>query len=183
LGDDVPVPVVLGSAARGDVASLLSAFDMLLTAENTDVILRRAIELARSRVGLERVGIYLVDEAAKRMIGSWGTDLAGELVDEHQVMFDFNDGVVDVFRRAEGEGKPFTVLDNCPIVVHERDSSEVVGRAWVACTPIRSARARIGMMFNDVGLSGAPVDEAKQGGAQADWDKDRRVDFVELQKQ
>jgi peptidoglycan-associated lipoprotein len=25
--------------------------------------------------------------------------------------------------------------------------------------------------------------EAKQGGAQADWDKDRRVDFVELQRQ
>ena len=38
----------------------------------------------------------------------------------------------------------------------------MAGRGWVACTPIVSARATIGMLFNDPGLSRAPVDETKQ---------------------
>jgi AraC-like DNA-binding protein len=155
----------MGQSAQGDWASLLSAFNTLLAAENTESIVRRAVELARSRIGLQRVGLYLVDEAAQRMIGTWGTSFNGELVDEHQAMFELNDGVLDVFRRAEAGGPPFTVLDNCPIVAHQGNSSQVAGRGWVACIPIRSARARIGMMFNDSGLSGAPIDEGKQGNA------------------
>ena len=41
----------------------------------------------------------------------------------------------------------------------------MIGRGWVACTPIRSTRAPIGMLFNDTGISGEPVDEAKQAHA------------------
>jgi hypothetical protein len=41
----------------------------------------------------------------------------------------------------------------------------VIGRGWVACTPDRSTRAPIGMLFNDTGVSGEPVDEAKQAHA------------------
>jgi len=161
---DVPVPVLMSTSESSSLASLLSAFDMLLTADNTDAVVRRAIELARSRIGLDRVGIFLIDEGAACMLGTWGTDLNGAPVDERHVMFELGDSVLDVFRRAESEGKHFSVLDNCPIVVHD-GATDVVGRGWVACTPIRSARARIGMMFNDVGLTRAPVDEEKQSKA------------------
>jgi AraC-like DNA-binding protein len=164
LGDRAPDPVFVAKSARGELAALLSAFDMLLTADQEDAICLRAIELARSHIGLDRAGIFLIDSGTRRMLGTWGTDLCGEIIDERHVMFDLNEGVLDVFRRAEA-GEFFTVLDNCPIVVQGKDSSEVAGRGWVACTPIRSARSRFGMMFNDVGLSGAPVDEAKQARA------------------
>jgi AraC-like DNA-binding protein len=86
-------------------------------------------------------------------------------VDEHHVMYDAGDNDRQVFRRAALQGIPFTVIDNCPIVVQLESETRVVGRGWVACTPIRSARASIGMLFNDAGLSGAPVDEAKQARA------------------
>jgi AraC-like DNA-binding protein len=59
----------------------------------------------------------------------------------------------------------FTVFENCPIIEHQRGETRVAGRGWVAKTPIRSANAAIGMMFNDAGLTGAPVDEAKQAHA------------------
>lgn len=160
-----PTPVFVPKSARGELASLLSAFDMLLTADHTDAILRRAVEIFRRRIGLVRVGIFVIDEAGQRMLGTWGTDLGGEIVDEHHVMFDLNEGVLDVFRRAERQGEHFTVLDDCPIVVQRKESSEVVGRGWLACTPIRTPRARLGMMFNDAGLSGAPFDESKQARA------------------
>jgi AraC-like DNA-binding protein len=68
----------------------------------------------------------------------------------------------EVFRRACVEGTPYTVFENCPIVVQRRRETLTVGRGWVACTPIRSAGRRVGMLFNDAGISGAPVDESKQ---------------------
>jgi len=165
FGSEYPMPKPLGSSAPSELARLLSAFDMLLTANDVDAVLRRAIGVARDLVGLDRVGIFLVDEAAERMLGTWGTDLSGGLVDEHQVMFELNGDVVELFRRAELGGQPFTVLDNCPIVEHRNGTSDIVGRGWVACTPIRSPRRRIGIMYNDARLSGTPIDESMQARA------------------
>ena len=164
-GSEVPMPKALDSSGPGELTRLLSAFDMLLTADNVDAVLRRAIGVARDLVGLDRVGIFLVDEAAERMLGTWGTDLSGGLVDEHQVMFDLNGDIIDLFRRAELGGHPFTVLEDCPIVEHRNGTSGIVGRGWVACTPIRSPRRRIGIMYNDARLSGTPLDESMQARA------------------
>ena len=80
-------------------------------------------------------------------------------------MYDLSETDREAFRRAEEEGAHFTVFENCPIVEHHQGETRVAGRGWVACTPIRSTRAPIGMMFNDTGLSGEPVDEAKQAHA------------------
>jgi AraC-like DNA-binding protein len=165
LGPKVPVPTVVNRSARGDLASLLSAFDEVRALEDTDAVLRRAVEVARERIGLARVGLFLLDGPRSLMLGTWGTDLGGALVDEHHIMYEVNDTDREAFRRAEEDGAHFTVFDNCPIVDHRQGETRVGGRGWVACTPIRSARAPIGMLFNDTGLSGTPVDEAKQARA------------------
>ena len=89
------------------------------------------------------------------MLGTWGTDISGAIVDEHHIMYDVSDTDREAFRRAEEEGEHFTVFENCPIVEHHKGETRVVGRGWVACTPIRSTRAPIGMLFNDTGVSGA----------------------------
>ena len=165
MGAETPAPVLVRSSTPSEFAEMLSAFSMLLSIAHTDAIVRRAIELARFRIGLARVGVFLIDETGAQMLGTWGTDLQGELVDERNVMYALGASELDFFRRAELEGQHFTVLDNCPIVVQRPNATDVVGRGWVACTPIRSPRNRIGMMFNDSGLSGEPVDEHKQARA------------------
>ena len=165
LGAKAPVPRVVVRSMRGKLAALLSAFDEILALDDTDAILRRAVELAQERIGLARAGIFLLDRAHNRMLGTWGSDLAGGIVDEHHIMYDLTATDLEAFRRAEQQGEHFTVFDNCPIVEHRERETRVVGRGWVACTPIRSARATIGMLFNDTGLSGAPVDEGKQAHA------------------
>jgi len=161
LGSNQPVPSMIDHPAQVELASLLSAFDELLALDDTDKILRRAVELLRERIGFPRVGLFLLDEARDLMLGTWGTDLDGNLVDERHVMYDLGENDRKVFRRAD-EGAHFTVIENCPIVVQLANETRVVGQGWVCCIPIRSARARIGMLFNDVGLSGVPVDEAQQ---------------------
>ena len=165
LGPKVPVPTVVNSSVRGKLAELLSAFDEILALDDPDAILRRAVELAHERIGLQRAGIFLLDRAHGRMLGTWGSDLHGKLADEHNIMYDVSATDREAFRRAEVEGEHFTVFDNCPIVEHHHSETRVVGRGWVACTPIRSARTTIGMLFNDTALSGAPVDEGKQAHA------------------
>jgi AraC-like DNA-binding protein len=165
LGQQVPVPKVLNRSAHGRLASLLSAFDEILALEEPDAILRRAAELAIERIGLKRAGIFLLDRQRNAMLGTWGTDIAGAIVDEHHIMYDVSDTDREAFRRSEEEGEHFTVFENCPIVEHHEGETRIVGRGWVACTPIRSTRAPIGMLFNDTGVSGEPVDEAKQAHA------------------
>jgi AraC-like DNA-binding protein len=161
LGSDPPAPAVVDAREQGDLASLLSAFDELVEIEDKDKIVRRALELALQRIGLRRAGVFLFDEPRNLMLGTWGTDLAGTIVDEHHVMYEMGDSDREVFRRAE-EGALFTVFDNCPIVDQRQAETVILGRGWVASTPIRTARSRIGMFFNDAGLTGAKVDDEKQ---------------------
>jgi AraC-like DNA-binding protein len=80
-------------------------------------------------------------------------------------MYDVSETDKEAFRRSEQEGAHFTVFENCPIVEHHQGETRIAGRGWVACTPIRSTRAAIGMMFNDASLTDAPADEAKQAHA------------------
>jgi AraC-like DNA-binding protein len=156
---------VADRSARGKLASLLAAFDEIHALDDPDLILRRAIELTRDRIGLIRAGIFVLDRARNLMLGSWGMDLHGQVVDEHHIMYDVSDTDREAFRRSEQAGEHFTVFENCPIVEHHQGETRIAGRGWVACTPIRSARAPIGMMFNDAALTDAAVDEAKQAHA------------------
>jgi len=165
LGQQVPVPKVVDQSVHGKLAALLSAFDEILALDDPDAILKRAAELALARIGLKRAGIFLLDRHRNAMLGTWGTDISGAIVDEHHIMYDVSDTDREAFRRAEEEGAHFTVFENCPIVEHHMGETRVIGRGWVACTPIRSTRAPIGMLFNDTGVSGQPVDEAKQAHA------------------
>ena len=165
LGPTAPVPKVVDRSARGKLASLLAAFDEIHALDDPDQILRRAIELTRERIGLMRAGIFVLDRSRNLMLGTWGMDLEGTVVDEHHIMYDVSDTDREAFRRSEAEAAHFTVFENCPIVEHHQGETRIAGRGWVACTPIRSTRAPIGMMFNDAALTGAPVDEAKQAHA------------------
>src|SRR5690349_18048674 len=98
---DVPEPVLMPKSAPGVLGSLLAALSALPALADSDAIVRRACELARFRIGLDRVAVFIHDEAGERMLGTWGTDLAGELVDERHIMFDTSAAVGDVFERAE----------------------------------------------------------------------------------
>jgi AraC-like DNA-binding protein len=147
------------------MAALLSTFDEILALDDPDAILRRAVELARERIGLLRVGIFLYDKARDLMLGTWGSDLRGGLVDEHQIMYAVSDTDREAFRRAEEEGAHFTVFDDCPIIEHRGGETAIKGRGWLACTPIRSARARIGILFNDAGVTGRAFDAGRQARA------------------
>ena len=163
--DETPVPQLAQQSPRSQLGNLLSAFDEILALDDPDAIVRRAVEVAHKRVGLDRAAIFLIDRDRNLMLGTWGSDLRGGIVDERHIMYEVSHTDREAIRRSEVDGAHFTVFNNCPIVEHRDGSTRVAGRGWVACTPIRSARGPIGIMFNDSGVSGCPVDEVKQGHA------------------
>jgi AraC-like DNA-binding protein len=157
-----PLPAVHKRAIRSDTRELSVALQELSAFTETDAILRRAVELARETIGVERAAIFLIDPAAGLMKGTWGTDLERRTVDEHHVMTEWGEDAREVFRRAAEEGAPFTLVENAPLVEQLESETRVSGRSWLACTPIFSVRRPIGILFNDAGRRGAPIDEERQ---------------------
>jgi AraC-like DNA-binding protein len=150
------------SGQGGGLASLLGALDEIRVLVDTDVILRRAIELARDRLRIRRARIFMLDRSRNLMLGTWGVDLSCAVVDEHQIIHPLCDSDREALRRSDDGAAHFTVFEDCPIIEHESGATRIVGRGRVAKTPIRSSQATLGMMVNDAETTGAGFDEAKQ---------------------
>jgi len=164
-GADPPAPRVVERPVQAPLAALLSALNDVVALENPDAILRRAVEVAREKIGLERAAIFMLDRARQMMLGTWGTDLQGAVVAQHRITFALSDCDREAFRRAREEGAHFTVFDDCPIVEHHGTETRESGLGWVAWTPIQSAHGPIGVLLNDAGLSGASIDPTRQAHA------------------
>jgi AraC-like DNA-binding protein len=134
------------------------------SAQAIDTVLRNTVQYARDAIGLERVAIYLVSPGGRSMVGAWGTDMAGQTTDEHELMYDMNDLLRAFFARS-ARGYPWSVYQDCPLVTHEGGTSRTVGRGWNAYTIIEGGGAPLGIMFNDTAISGAALDESKQAQA------------------
>ena len=142
--------------------SLLAALDEIRTLVDTDVILRRAVEIARARLGIRRARIFMLDRSRNLMLGTWGMDPSGAVVDEHRIVSALCASDREALRRFENGTEHFTVFENCPIIEHGEGASRIAGRGRVAKTVIRSSQSALGMMFNDAGAPGDAVDEPKQ---------------------
>jgi AraC-like DNA-binding protein len=162
LGPEAPLPELSAGKPPAGLGPLLAAIDELAGLDDTDLVLKRAVELTRERIGLTRTGIFLLDPSGARMFGTWGTSLKGETTDEHHLVFSVREDDRAAQQRAGDGAGHWLMFENCPLVELLENEARVIGRSWVACTPLRSARRQIGMMFNDPGLSGAPLDETKQ---------------------
>ena len=56
-----------------------------------DTLYRRGIELAREKIGAteERCGLFLLDNQAQHLVGTYGTDDEGHTTDEHMARGSF----------------------------------------------------------------------------------------------
>ncbi len=146
---------------RDGLEPLLSASEELLASETLDTLLRCSIEVLRDTVGLVRASIFLADDSRDFMLGTWGLDSSGAIVDEHHFVHEMSSTDLRTVL-ADEELAQYTVFGECLIVEHRRRGTSVRDQGWVACTPIRYGATAIGMMLNYAGASQAPLDQAKQ---------------------
>ncbi len=142
--------------ARG-LRGVLEAADELIGVVDLTQFYRRAVELAREKLRVERCGIFLLEADSNQLRGTFGTSLEGQTVDEHANVI-----TTDLHRQL--------LLPDAPLWLIREDryqywNGEAIGQADVgriAATNIRSGEQPIGVFFNDNAISHVPLDEAHQ---------------------
>ena len=116
-------------AASGwkDMVSVLSAADELAACADTDQMLRRAVELSRERIGLERVGLFIRDPSAPRLVmrGTWGTGASGELTDEHSLYYECDPTEYEDLRQIQPEMMRFWMNNQPSTLSYDRLSGAI----------------------------------------------------------
>jgi AraC-like DNA-binding protein len=149
------------------VVSVLAAVDELAASAEIDGLLKKAVELARKRIGLERVALYLTERQGDDFVlrGTFGTGLHGETTDERGFSHACSRGDHEILRRTQVSGGLWLCFDDSPLLAVRDSQSVVVGRGWVVVTPLVAAGEVVGVMYNDTAVSHSPVDEGKQARA------------------
>jgi PAS domain S-box-containing protein len=123
----------------------------LATIESFDDLCRQAVELGRERLGFDRLGLWLYDEATNMMIGSFGTDEQGNTRDERGQRFPFT--VDDYIRKAIQDKTLVTVVEDSVLYDNYK---QVVGRGWDAAAILWNGDQSMGWLNADNLLSQQP---------------------------
>jgi PAS domain S-box-containing protein len=148
------------AATMEGMRAILEMADALLAAPDTDELYRRAVELSREKLKLERTAVMIVK--SDRINGTYGTNLKGQTTHELDHVIHLDDEWKERLRPRKPGEKPWLVVSE---PYYEWDGQSIVGlgRGWVALTPILSHQhGAIGVFCNDTAISGAPVDEVRQ---------------------
>jgi PAS domain S-box-containing protein len=148
------------SAMTASLRAVLEAADELIACPDLDSLYRRAVELARDKLGLERCGILLRE--GDQLRGTYGTDRHGYTTDEHGLQGPH--ATVWMEEPSLLEQGSRWIVNETPQIEWDGEKFVQIGHGWVAATPIRSARSLIGVLFNDTAISGAALDPTKQEG-------------------
>lgn len=139
---------------------VLQLADELIACPDEDALYRRAVELARERLGLERCGILIRDGDVVR--GTYGTGLRRETTDEHNHIFAIDEHWRERLRLRTPEESRWQLVEE-PYRIWQDGKFVERGSGWVGITPIQTtAREPIGVFCNDAALSGSPPESIKQ---------------------
>jgi hypothetical protein len=151
----------LASSVAG-LRGILVASNELMQVAQADAFYRRAVELAREQLGLERCGLWVQMEDSTKIRGTFGTNRQGRTVDESYVVRPKGPAWLEL-ERTVALGEPHWVkLAGHPHVHIEQARVVEIGHGWVVATPVFGGRKLLGVFFNDTALSGAPLDETRQ---------------------
>ncbi len=142
--------------ARG-LQAVVEAADELLQIDDLDLVYRRAVELAREKLNVERCGISLFDPKRQFLHGTYGTDLQGRTTDERSVMTPAMDHPA-----FSAHGPRHWMRDPVQQGYWDKGAFQFAGEGWVATTVIGSSDEPIGVFSNDTGISHSPIDDVQQ---------------------
>lgn len=153
--------------STADLVSAFSAADELAACRDASGMLRLAIELARERLGLERVGLFMRDKGCERIVmrGTWGTGARGETTDERALFHEVAPRDYNALLGTRLSGGLGMYSPHSPLFAAEPGRTTVIGEGWIMATPLVAARDIVGVMYNDAAFTHSPVDDGKQAAA------------------
>jgi AraC-like DNA-binding protein len=141
------------------VFAVLAAVDELSTFSDVEAMLRRAVEIAVERFGLQRAALYISDPPAGRrhiLRGTWTAALNEERGDERGLYLELTDADYELLRGLRGDGPRWLYSESRPATL------PVSGTDWQVVTPLLSGEQLVGVLFNDGGSGSAPMEEGRQ---------------------
>lgn len=131
--------------------ALLHVSTELAQAPDMDTLLRRTIELGRSELGFDRLGLWRLSDDHTTMIGTYGTDAEGNLSNEQHLRRRVADdpSAEEMLR----DHKWTHMEDNVPLH-HEW---EVVGQGWHLMSSLWEGDHMLGWFVADNLMTGAPL--------------------------
>jgi signal transduction histidine kinase len=159
LATEVDIRVV----TQRDLAALVDGLQVIVNAsrelmacESPEVLWRRAVELPREKLGIDRCAVYLYD-GKSRFTGTFGTNHAGATVDERHFSFALTDYGLDFPTSGWRLLRDAERFDICGM------QRKALSRGWVVQTPIFSmAGEPVGIMVNDGARTDAALDANRQ---------------------
>ncbi len=139
--------LVRSQALQDSFLSMLQALHQvgvkLSRCDGEDRLLHDAVVLARQELQFDRIAIFLTDSQLKTMHGTWGTNEAGELIDERHFISAIPDHptVQEALRRKDY----VLVLEDTPLYYEK----QVVGRGWNAMVSLWDGGTPIGWIAAD----------------------------------
>lgn len=111
--------------------------------EELDTFYRRVVELGLTRLGFDRMGLFLYDEAAGMALGTYGTDRQRIVFSQSHVRFtpEPNGIMMRAFRSSER----FCFAENVPLYSHRQP----VGIGWNGATVLWNGSQRLGWLVAD----------------------------------
>ncbi|MBN2394126.1 MAG: PAS domain S-box protein, partial [Anaerolineae bacterium] len=135
------------------LAALQQVTIQLSKAESSDDLCQRAVELACSHLGFDRVGIWFIEEDRGFLRGSFGTDEQGKLRDERDLRTEF---------RQEGLGWQ-VFSQKQPVACSERTTlvhqGQELGEGTLAAGALWDGDQVIGLVYTDNLISHQPITE------------------------
>jgi signal transduction histidine kinase len=141
---------------KESLKTLHEVCNVLSKVDTFDDLCRCAVELARSRLGFDRLGLWFVDEEPSFVVGTFGVDEDGQIRDERAQRMSIHTSAVVEQILTQKEG--WILQSNVSLY---NDRSEIVGRGDLASTAIWDGEGVIGCISIDNLLLGRQITEAE----------------------
>ncbi|MEO8392594.1 MAG: PAS domain S-box protein [Chloroflexota bacterium] len=128
----------------------------LTNIEDLDEFYKRAVSFGLQRLGFDRLGLLLYDEAASLAIGTYGTDAEGKLVAEHHLRFDPS-ALTSILRRALQQEEHFAVDEEAELF----NEFKPIGMGWNAAAVLWNGTEKLGWLAMDNGVQHLPMRQAQ----------------------
>ncbi len=111
--------------------------------DDLETLYQQIIELTQQRLGLDRVGLFVLDETRTHLLGTYGVDPDGVIRDEHyyQEMITAKHWTVEVLNAPDH----VKFWENAPV----RDNNEAIGTGWKAASALWNGRYEVGYLVID----------------------------------
>ncbi|MFC1703661.1 PAS domain S-box protein [Candidatus Omnitrophota bacterium] len=139
--------------------AVVAAADELIACADVDTVFRSAVELARSKLGIERCAIFL--EEGGFVHGIYGTDRFGRTTDEHANRFIKTESWKKRLRMLHPKDPNWVVVKE-PRREWDGEKTIEMSQGWVVITPIQSDQRPIGVFVNDAAISSKDLDPLQQ---------------------